>query len=68
MVRSKEASAISRVLVLHEGKQCNAAGDECKDIVGKRLWSGTEWQVEFPFTTPVSFSSLGPEGKGKVEY
>lgn len=46
---------------LFDGRQCDAAGGDCRDLPAKRLYPGASWEQELPFDTPVSYrSSIGP--------
>jgi P pilus assembly chaperone PapD len=46
---------------LFQGKQCDPAGKECRDLPAKRLYPGAAWQQTLPFTTPVIYKeAIGP--------
>jgi P pilus assembly chaperone PapD len=46
---------------LFDGRQCDAAGGECRELPAKRLYPGASWQQPLPFDTPVSYrSAVGP--------
>lgn len=46
---------------MFDGRQCNAAGDDCRELPAKRLYPGATWEQQLPFETPVSYrSSIGP--------
>jgi len=47
---------------LFDGKQCDAAGTQCRALPAKRLYPGATWEQALPFDTPVTYrSSIGPE-------
>jgi P pilus assembly chaperone PapD len=47
---------------LFQGRQCDAAGKDCRDLPAKRLYPGAEWRQTLPFDTPVSYeASIGPK-------
>ena len=41
--------------LLSQGKQCNAAGEDCKDLPPKRLYPGAQWNHELERETPVEY-------------
>jgi len=46
---------------LFEGKQCDAAGQDCRPLPAKRLYPGAVWQQALPFDAPVSYkAAIGP--------
>ena len=46
---------------LCDGRQCDPAGDACRDLPAKRLYPGTSWEVDLPYQTPVRYkASIGP--------
>jgi P pilus assembly chaperone PapD len=46
---------------LFDGRQCNAAGKDCRPLPAKRLYPGVTWQQTLPFDTPVTYTSaVGP--------
>lgn len=46
---------------LFDGKQCDAAGKDCRPLPAKRLYPGATWQQALPFDTPVSYkATIGP--------
>lgn len=46
---------------LFDGKQCDAAGKDCRSLPSKRLYPGVVWQQSLPFDTPVSYkTAIGP--------
>jgi P pilus assembly chaperone PapD len=46
---------------LFDGKQCDAAGKDCRTLPAKRLYSGATWQQTLPFDTPVTYkAAVGP--------
>jgi len=47
---------------LFEGKQCDAAGKDCRDLPARRLYPGVTWQQTLPFDTPVTYKA-GTGGK-----
>jgi P pilus assembly chaperone PapD len=40
---------------LFDGRQCDAAGRECRALTGRRLYPGTEWAQDLPYGTPVTY-------------
>ncbi|TQV89032.1 hypothetical protein [Aliikangiella coralliicola] len=38
-----------------EGQSTEDADNQCVELVGKRIYSTNTWQVEVPFTTPVTY-------------
>jgi len=40
---------------LFDGRQCDAAGRECRALTGRRLYPGTEWGQDLPYATPVTY-------------
>lgn len=46
---------------LFDGKQCDAAGQDCRDLPARRLYPGVTWQQTLPFDTPVTYKAkVGP--------
>lgn len=46
---------------LFDGRQCDAAGKDCRDLPAKRLYGGASWQQTLPFDTPVNYkAAIGP--------
>ena len=46
---------------LFDGRQCDAAGGDCRELPARRLYPGASWEVQLPFDTPVSYhASIGP--------
>jgi P pilus assembly chaperone PapD len=46
---------------LFDGKQCDAAGQDCRSLPAKRLYPGVTWQQTLPFDTPVTYKAgIGP--------
>jgi P pilus assembly chaperone PapD len=46
---------------LFDGRQCDAAGGDCRELPAKRLYPGASWEQALPFDTPVSYrSAVGP--------
>ena len=55
--------------MLFDGKQCNAQGDNCKQLPGKRIYSGANHEFTLPYTnTPVSFMLNNGVDTYGVEY
>lgn len=42
---------------LFEGRQCNAAGDACRDLPARRLYPGNELLQALPYDTAVAYKS-----------
>jgi P pilus assembly chaperone PapD len=46
---------------LFDGRQCDPAGADCRDLPAKRLYPGASWDQPLPFDTPVSYKAgVGP--------
>jgi P pilus assembly chaperone PapD len=46
---------------LFDGKQCDAAGKDCRPLPAKRLYPGAAWEQTLPFDTPVTYkAAIGP--------
>ena len=46
---------------LFGGRQCDAAGNDCRELPAKRLYPGATWEQPLPFDTPVSYkAAIGP--------
>ena len=46
---------------LFDGRQCDSAGGDCRDLPAKRLYPGASWEVPLPYDTPVAYrASIGP--------
>lgn len=41
---------------LTDGRQCDAAGKQCKELASKRLYEGTSWTQALSYDTPVQYS------------
>lgn len=47
---------------LFDGRQCDAAGGDCRDLPAKRLYPGASWEQSLPFDTPVTYkTAVGPD-------
>lgn len=42
---------------VYQGRQCDAAGGDCRELPAKRLYAGTSWAQTLPFDTPVSYKT-----------
>lgn len=42
--------------VLHDGKQCDESGKDCRTLPAQRVYAGTEFRVELPFDTPAAYT------------
>jgi P pilus assembly chaperone PapD len=42
-------------VLLGEGKNCDAAGETCETIPGKRLYPGQSWSTRLPYPTSVDY-------------
>lgn len=40
---------------LYDGRQCNAAGRDCRDLPARRLYAGSEMTVDLPYDTRVGY-------------
>jgi len=38
-----------------DGRQCDAAGANCRSLPATRLYAGADWEVELPYTTAVEY-------------
>lgn len=47
---------------LTSGRQCNADGQRCADLPGKRLYAGADWTEALPGSGPVEYSVKSPAG------
>jgi P pilus assembly chaperone PapD len=47
---------------LFDGKQCDAAGKDCRTLPARRLYAGASWSQPLPFDTPVTYKA-GIAGK-----
>ena len=46
---------------LFDGRQCDAAGADCRALPAKRLYPGASWEQALPFDTAVTYkASVGP--------
>lgn len=46
---------------LYAGRQCDEAGENCRDLPTRRLYPGAAWEQTLPFATPVSYkAAIGP--------
>ena len=46
---------------LFDGRQCDSAGRDCRDLPAKRLYPGASWEQTLPFDTPVTYKAgIGP--------
>lgn len=43
-------------VLVSNGKQCDTAGENCKELPAKRLYAGNSWEVELPYDTPATFT------------
>lgn len=50
------------------GRQCNAAGQACADLPGKRLYAGAEWTETLPGPGPVDYSVKSPAGLASMKF
>ncbi len=41
--------------LLFDGRQCDAAGNNCRDLPTRRLYAGNRWQVDLPYDTPAQW-------------
>ena len=47
---------------IYEGKQCDAAGANCKALPATRLYAQAEWRQELPYDTPVQYRITSGNG------
>lgn len=40
-----------------QGRQCDVAGSDCRELPAKRLYPGAAWEQALPFDTPVSYKT-----------
>jgi Mat/Ecp fimbriae periplasmic chaperone len=52
---------------LAQGRQCDAGGQNCRDLPANRLYPGADWTISLPYTTPVSYRTYtgGVEGSAR---
>lgn len=55
-------------VLLYEGKQCDESKENCKKIIGKRLWPGASLQQNLIYNTPVKFKTLDVKGKDDIVF
>lgn len=53
---------------LANGRQCDAAGQNCRELPANRLYPGAAWTVDTPFTTPVSYRTLTAGKAGEARF
>lgn len=41
--------------LLFDGRQCDATGNNCRDLPTRRLYAGNRWQVDLPYDTPAQW-------------
>lgn len=47
---------------LFDGKQCDAAGQNCRKLAATRLYAGATWQQDLPYDTPVEYHVTAGRG------
>ncbi len=47
---------------IYEGKQCDAAGKNCKTLPATRLYAGAQWTVDLTYETPVEYRLTAGNG------
>ncbi|UCE90439.1 MAG: fimbria/pilus periplasmic chaperone [Pseudomonadota bacterium] len=50
------------------GKQCDAKGENCVDLPGKRLYAGNTWELTLSHDTPVTFTLTNFKGARTETY
>lgn len=55
-------------LELIQGRQCNSAGEDCRDLPGKRLYAGADWTETLPSSGPVEYSVRSPAGQTRMKF
>lgn len=53
---------------LAQGRQCDAAGQDCRDLPANRLYAGADWTIATPFTTPVTFRTHRGQTEGTARF
>lgn len=64
---SLENQGNSYVLV-SAGRQCDTKGENCQDLPSKRLYAGNAWELQLPYTTPVTFTLVSFKGSRNETY
>ncbi|WP_147385650.1 fimbrial biogenesis chaperone [Oleomonas cavernae] len=41
--------------LLFDGRQCDAAGGNCRELPSRRLYAGNDWRLELPYDTPAEW-------------
>jgi P pilus assembly chaperone PapD len=47
---------------IYDGKQCDAAGKDCKQLPATRLYAGAQWNVDLPYDTVVEYRLTAGNG------
>lgn len=47
---------------IYEGRQCDAAGKNCKTLPATRLYAGAQWVVDLSYDTPVEYRLAAGNG------
>ncbi len=53
---------------LAEGKQCDASGNNCRTLPGKRLYAGVTWHQALPLSSPGEYRIRSADGWSTVKF
>jgi P pilus assembly chaperone PapD len=53
---------------LAQGRQCDPAGQNCRDLPANRIYPGAEWTVTTPYRTPVSYRTVAAGTQGSWSF
>jgi len=53
---------------LAQGRQCDAGGQDCRDLPANRLYPGADWTIALPFTTPVTYRTWTGRTEGTAKF
>lgn len=53
---------------LTQGRQCDSAGQNCRDLPGKRLYAGADWTETLPSTGPAEYMVRSPAGQSRMKF
>lgn len=54
--------------LLFDGRQCDAAGQNCRELPTRRLYAGNRWELELPYGTPARWRLQTAEGVGEASF
>ena len=53
---------------LAQGRQCDASGQDCRDLPANRLYPGADWTITTPFLTAVSYRTWSGRTEGTFAF